>query len=324
MADAGHNAIIIKKVKKGGHGHHGGAWKVAYADFVTAMMAFFLLLWLLNVTTDDQKRGLADYFAPTTATLSQSSGSGDILSGRTFSASGSRVGDGGVPAVVVTLTPPPPSKSADVEDENPDELEAVREQERFDKALEAIKQALNDSAELSDLSQNLLMDMTSEGMRIQIIDQDGGALFHSGSAQMAERTRMLLSQIAQVVSRLPNEISLPVIPTRPRSVAVTTPTGNFRRTARSPAGASWWPQGLTMIASFASWAAPTRSPSLKRIRSCPKTGASASSCCAAPRYCRPNTTSKPPPTQLGAWARRWPIGIRPSRLHDAAMHYGLT
>lgn len=208
MADAGHNAIIIKKVKKGGHGHHGGAWKVAYADFVTAMMAFFLLLWLLNVTTDDQKRGLADYFAPTTATLSQSSGSGDILSGRTFSASGSRVGDGGVPAVVVTLTPPPPSKSADVEDENPDELEAVREQERFDKALEAIKQALNDSAELSDLSQNLLMDMTSEGMRIQIIDQDGGALFHSGSAQMAERTRMLLSQIAQVVSRLPNEISV--------------------------------------------------------------------------------------------------------------------
>ena len=208
MADAGHNAIIIKKIKKGEHGHHGGAWKVAYADFVTAMMAFFLLLWLLNVTTDDQKRGLADYFAPTTATLSRTSGAGDILSGRTFSASGSRVGDGGVPAVVVTLTPPPTPNSEDIEDENPDELEAVREQERFDKALEAIKQALNDSAELSDLSQNLLMDMTSEGMRIQIIDQDGGALFHSGSAEMAERTRMLLGQIAQVVSRLPNEVSV--------------------------------------------------------------------------------------------------------------------
>ncbi len=207
MADAGHNAIIIKKVKKAAHVHHGGAWKVAYADFVTAMMAFFLLLWLLQVTTDDQKRGLADYFAPTSATLSRDSGAGDVLSGRTLSVSGSRVGEGGVPAVVVTLTPPPPSKEIN-EDENPDELEAVREQERFDEALEAIKQALNDSEELSDLTKNLLMDMTSEGMRIQIIDQDGGSLFHSGSARMDERTRKLLGQIAAVIARLPNEVSI--------------------------------------------------------------------------------------------------------------------
>jgi chemotaxis protein MotB len=207
MADAGHNAIIIKKVKKSGHGHHGGAWKVAYADFVTAMMAFFLLLWLLGVTTDDQKRGLADYFAPTTASLSRSSGSGDVLSGRTLSVSGSRVGEGGVPAVVVTLTPPPPASEVK-EDESPDELEAVREQERFDEALEAIKQALNDSEELSDLTRNLIMDMTSEGMRIQIIDQEEGSLFQSGSANMQDRTRMLLGQIAQVISRLPNEVAI--------------------------------------------------------------------------------------------------------------------
>ena len=63
---AGENAVIIKRIKKGGHGgHHGGAWKVAYADFVTAMMAFFLLMWLLNATTEDQRKGLADYFSPT-------------------------------------------------------------------------------------------------------------------------------------------------------------------------------------------------------------------------------------------------------------------
>ena len=111
MAEGGHNTIIIKKIKKAEHGHHGGAWKVAYADFVTAMMAFFLLLWLLSVTTDDQKRGLADYFAPTTASLSRASGAGDVLSGRTLSAAGSRVGDGGVPSVVVSLTPPPPPSS---------------------------------------------------------------------------------------------------------------------------------------------------------------------------------------------------------------------
>src|SRR5258707_8460154 len=78
---AGDNAVIIKKIKKGGHaGHHGGAWKVAYADFVTAMMAFFLLMWLINTTSPEQKRGIADYFAP--ASVSEStSGSGGILAG---------------------------------------------------------------------------------------------------------------------------------------------------------------------------------------------------------------------------------------------------
>ena len=207
MADTGHKPIIVKKTKKAVHVHHGGAWKVAYADFVTAMMAFFLLMWLLQVTTDDQKRGLADYFAPTTASLSRASGAGDVLSGRTLSISGSRVGDGGVPTVVVSITPPPPPSDIN-EDEDPDELEAVREQERFDEALEAIKQALNDSEELSDLTQNLLKDRTSDGMRIQIIDQAEGSLFHSGSAEMAARTHMLLGQIAQVISRLPNEVSI--------------------------------------------------------------------------------------------------------------------
>src|SRR5271169_4486101 len=77
--------VIIKKVKSGGHGgHHGGAWKVAYADFVTAMMAFFLLLWLLNVTTDVQKLGIADYFAPENVSTS-TSGTGGILGGTTLS-----------------------------------------------------------------------------------------------------------------------------------------------------------------------------------------------------------------------------------------------
>src|SRR5580692_5322751 len=82
--------VIIKKVKSGGHGgaHHGGAWKVAYADFVTAMMAFFLLLWLLNVTTDVQKRGIADYFDPT-LTSKSTSGAGGVLGGQTIGKPGS-------------------------------------------------------------------------------------------------------------------------------------------------------------------------------------------------------------------------------------------
>src|SRR6202451_448590 len=82
--------IIIKRIKKGGHGgHHGGAWKVAYADFVTAMMAFFLLMWLINTTSPQQKRGIADYFAP--ASVSQStSGSGGILSGTALGDEGAK------------------------------------------------------------------------------------------------------------------------------------------------------------------------------------------------------------------------------------------
>src|SRR5256885_16109863 len=94
--------VIIKKVKKGGHGgHHGGAWKVAYADFVTAMMAFFLLLWLLNVTTDVQKRGIADYFEPTISAKSEYSGSGGILGGKVIGKPGARQPDSSAPSVSI-------------------------------------------------------------------------------------------------------------------------------------------------------------------------------------------------------------------------------
>jgi chemotaxis protein MotB len=103
---AKNNAVIIKRVKKGGHGHHGGAWKVAYADFVTAMMAFFLLLWLLNATTDAQKRGIADYFSPTLATKSLTSGAGGVLGGQTMSTKGSSASDTSPPGVTSETAAP--------------------------------------------------------------------------------------------------------------------------------------------------------------------------------------------------------------------------
>src|ERR1700747_1767575 len=89
---ASENAVVIKKVKKGGGGgHHGGAWKVAYADFVTAMMAFFLLMWLINTTTPEQKRGIADYFAAQNISKT-TSGAGGVLSGKVFGNEGARAG----------------------------------------------------------------------------------------------------------------------------------------------------------------------------------------------------------------------------------------
>ena len=96
MADG--DVIVIKKIKKGGHGgHHGGAWKLAYADFVTAMMAFFLLLWLLNVTTDEQKMGISNYFDPTAISRSARSGSGGVLGGTSIT----------VPGALKSATSPP-------------------------------------------------------------------------------------------------------------------------------------------------------------------------------------------------------------------------
>ena len=106
-------AIIIKRVKKGGHGHHGGAWKVAYADFVTAMMAFFLLLWLLNSVTEEQLQGISNYFAPTSLSKS-TTGAGQILSGGTV------IGEDAMPNATSSISSstsmPPPTIGAGGED----------------------------------------------------------------------------------------------------------------------------------------------------------------------------------------------------------------
>ncbi|WP_439550418.1 flagellar motor protein MotB [Falsiroseomonas sp.] len=111
----GGGTIVIKRIEEGGHGHHGGAWKVAYADFVTAMMAFFLLMWLLNATTEEQRRGLADYFAPTNVMGAQLTGSGQPFGGRTPHESTPMAQEAG--AVTVQRGRVPVLSDVDVEDE---------------------------------------------------------------------------------------------------------------------------------------------------------------------------------------------------------------
>lgn len=225
MADGNQPVVIIKKVKKGGAGHHGGAWKVAYADFVTAMMAFFLLLWLLNVTTAEQKAGLADYFAPTVASKSES-GAGGVLGGQTMIVDGAKVSDRGQVNVTVAIAPPtedvPGMKFKEHEkdfDKEKDkdgaidekELErqlAEREQKAFEEARDQIRQAIQDVPELADLKRNLVIDMTPEGLRIQLVDQDRQSMFPSGTAEMHDSTRLLLQNVAQIINRLPNRISI--------------------------------------------------------------------------------------------------------------------
>jgi chemotaxis protein MotB len=232
MAVSNEQPIILKKVKKVVHAHHGGAWKIAYADFVTAMMAFFLLMWLISMTTPEQKQGLADYFAPAAVSRS-TSGSGGILGGTAFDMEGSRMA-GSSPRVVMTVSTPAAPKSpetlnqrtatsSDGSRESTNTTQASptsashslsaesiqsREEENFHSAAESLRQAMQKNPELAELSQNIIIDETPEGLRIQIVDQDGRAMFPSGHAEPYERTRQLMEAVGKVLLPLPNRISI--------------------------------------------------------------------------------------------------------------------
>jgi chemotaxis protein MotB len=222
--------IIIKRIKKGGHGHHGGAWKVAYADFVTAMMAFFLLLWLLQATTEEQKIGIADYFAPSSVSRA-TSGAGGIMGGRTMTEEGAKPNDNSPIGVMIELpTNPAETESAGEPVETPIEqagpggdaegtpeaedtsaLEALlaqREEEQFAAAEQALRQAIDNVPELRNLVNNLIIDETEEGLRIQLVDEDGESMFSSGSAQMLGHTKKMLALVVDVIKQMPQQISI--------------------------------------------------------------------------------------------------------------------
>src|SRR5579871_3251571 len=159
----GEQPIIIKKIKKGEHGgHHGGAWKVAYADFVTAMMAFFLLMWLINTTSPEQKRGIADYFAP--ASVSETtSGSGGILGGQSLSTSGSKAS--GSKDVIQQLAPDAPpdvtetgqSQTTTNQNDTKQAQEKEAQDAAFASAAASLRQAMQDMPELAELSKQIIV-----------------------------------------------------------------------------------------------------------------------------------------------------------------------
>lgn len=230
--------IIIKRVKKGGHAHHGGAWKVAYADFVTAMMAFFLLLWLLNSVTEEQLEGISNYFAPT-AVSSSSSGAGGMLGGQmigqgvNISATASNseqpllppptVGMGGSdftdPAEGLTLDETQPDFPAgegenmgdgDGPSDDPGEAGASPGEEAqeasFDQATQALRQAIQAVPELERLQDSLMIEETEDGLKIQLLDQDRLPMFPGGSSAMYEHTRLLLRLVGDAIKDLPNRL----------------------------------------------------------------------------------------------------------------------
>lgn len=156
----GARPIIIKRIIKGEHAHHGGAWKVAYADFVTAMMAFFLLLWLLSTVNEETLEGISDYFTPIAASTTTSGAGGE------------------------DMTDPGEGPSRDPTEDDIEEARRAQEEADFEEAAEELEQLIKGIPELSELSDSLLIDNTPEGLRIQIVDQDGLPLFPSGSAAM--------------------------------------------------------------------------------------------------------------------------------------------
>ena len=199
------NSIKIELIKLP-YAHYGGAWKVAYADFVTAMMAFFLLMWLLNVTTKEQKNAISDYFNPSQAMVSKStSGAGGVMGGLTMSPEGAMAHNKN------PIIPPQDSKQRKRGDNSQSALSKKREaaeKKRFENAAEKIKQAITGNKALAELSKNILIDITPEGLRIQIVDQEGTSMFPSGSAKMFDKTKLLLQQITEIILDMPNELSL--------------------------------------------------------------------------------------------------------------------
>ena len=196
--------IIVKKIKKGGHVHHGGAWKIAYADFVTAMMAFFLLMWLLGSTTEGDKKGIADYFTSPLklALLSSGSGSGDSShvvkgGGQDLTRTTGQVKRGEIEAKRDTVN-----------------LHALKQEQvraeiaRLEDLKKKVEQKIAESAKLAPLASQLRLDMTRDGLRIQISDEQNRPMFASGSAVVQGYMRELLREIGVVLHEVPNRLTL--------------------------------------------------------------------------------------------------------------------
>jgi chemotaxis protein MotB len=196
--------IIIKKIIADGHGgHHGGAWKVAYADFVTAMMAFFLLMWLLGATTEKQRKGIADYFTPTMVQLREkSAGANGIFGGESIVDKDNyphRAAQTGSKSITI------PKDASGGEKEG---AAALRQKERvaFQKLKAILEQKMASTPGLQNMAKNVRFMETREGLRIDLVDQADFSMFMSGTDQLSLKARALLKQVAEVTGFVDNSV----------------------------------------------------------------------------------------------------------------------
>ncbi len=202
MAEDNTQPIIVKKIKKGGGGHHGGAWKIAYADFVTAMMAFFLLMWLLGSTTKEQKSAISDFFqnpSPIAGPGGQSTSMIKVGGGKDITYSEGDTKNGSNPD-------PKPKKT---EATAPEVGQITKtDKERLLSLKKELEDAIDASAALKPFKDQLLLEITKEGLRIQIVDKENRPMFSSGSSVLQPYAADLLREIGKVVNHVPNHISL--------------------------------------------------------------------------------------------------------------------
>ncbi|MGY1489738.1 flagellar motor protein MotB [Methylobacillus pratensis] len=195
--------IVVKRVNRHGGGRHGGAWKIAYADFVTAMMAFFLLMWLLGSTTKADLEGISEYFkTPLKVAMQGGSGAG---------ASDSVLKGGGND---MTKKQGQIRKAEDIEAKKKPDLKTAKEEvakaelEKLKELKKRIEEAIEASTTLRQFKKQLLLDITTEGLRIQIVDEQNRPMFASSKAELQPYARQILHEIGQLLNDVPNKISL--------------------------------------------------------------------------------------------------------------------
>ncbi|MES2770641.1 MAG: flagellar motor protein MotB [Pseudomonadota bacterium] len=200
--------IVIKRIKKFAGGHHGGAWKIAYADFVTAMMAFFLLMWLLGSTAKGDLAGIASYFQnPMKVSLAGGSGSGDSSSvlkggGAQLTRSTGQVKSGDLKSKDKKI-----NLKASMSERLREEFEA-REKAMLATVKKNIEELIEKDPALKQFKNQLLIDITDEGLIIQIVDEKNRPMFDSSSTDLKPYTKTILHEIAKVLNAVPNKISL--------------------------------------------------------------------------------------------------------------------
>lgn len=199
--------IVIKRIKKVAGGHHGGAWKIAYADFVTAMMAFFLLMWLLGSTANGDLKGIADYFTnPVKVSMQGGSGAGDATSilkggGKDLTSSAGQVKNGELESK---------KKAPNLKEARTEQLRKEfeqREKTTLNELKQNIEKLIDGNSMLRQFKNQLLIDVTPEGLRIQIIDEKNRPMFDTGSDDLKPYSRVILREIGNALNAVPNKVS---------------------------------------------------------------------------------------------------------------------
>lgn len=202
--------IVVKRVKKGGQGHHGGSWKVAFADFATAMMAFFLLLWLMGSTTEEQRGAISEYFNNPSAVPGSSTLPTPSAINGPGGASTSMIALGG--GMELHRSASEETASADpVAPINADAAEKLAEEldrERLEALMRELREAIDQRESLAKFKDQILLDVTPEGVRIQIIDHERRSMFPLGSPTLEPFADTILRELATVIDNVPNRISI--------------------------------------------------------------------------------------------------------------------